>query len=179
MKRKKRPQPDPPWTPFQEVEPIPQDPEKLAAAYGCSVEEVKRVLDGDVREYVAMYQNSLYTVLLYKPKEVEGWPAMWWLSIRRNDRKAIHDWRHFQRIKNELVGPEHEAIELYPAESRLVDTSNQYHLWVLRDPKINFPFGFDERAVIDHNPKAEAMAPARQRPLDPHSESSGPTRNRV
>jgi hypothetical protein len=26
-------------------------------------------------------------------------------------------------IKNELVGPEHEAVELYPAESRLVDSA--------------------------------------------------------
>jgi len=31
-----------------------------------------------------------------------------------------------------IVGEEHEAFEVYPAESRLVDTANQYHLWVSR-----------------------------------------------
>ena len=28
-------------------------------------------------------------------------------------------------IKNLIVGPEHEGFEIYPAESRLVDTANQ------------------------------------------------------
>lgn len=51
------------------------------------------------------------------------------LSIRRIDRQTAHDWRDFQRIKNELAGPEWEAIEIYPPESELVDTANQYHLW--------------------------------------------------
>jgi hypothetical protein len=37
----------------------------------------------------------------------------------------VHDWRDLQRIKNQLVGPECEAVELYPAESRKVDTANQ------------------------------------------------------
>ena len=52
-----------------------------------------------------------------------------WLSIRRLDRKPIHDWRHFQKIKNDIVGEEAEAVEIYPAESRLTDTANQYHLF--------------------------------------------------
>jgi hypothetical protein len=30
-----------------------------------------------------------------------------------------------------LAGPEYEAIELYPAEDRVVDRVNQYHLYVL------------------------------------------------
>src|SRR5262245_12970239 len=39
------------------------------------------------------------------------------LNIRRRDGKPIfRDWRHFQQIKNELVGEECEAMELYPAE---------------------------------------------------------------
>ena len=66
----------------------------------------------------------------------------------RRDRSATHDWRHLQRIKNELCGPEREAIELYPAESRLVDTNNQYHLFVLPEG-FTMPLGYAERDVAD------------------------------
>jgi hypothetical protein len=53
------------------------------------------------------------------------------LSFKRRDRAAVRDWRHFQAIKNEVAGPEREALELFPAESNLVDAANEYHLWVL------------------------------------------------
>jgi len=70
------------------------------------------------------------------------------LNIRRRDGGPImRDWRHFQQIKNELVGEECEAIELYPAESRKVDTTNKYHLYAVTDPTFRFPVGFDERDV--------------------------------
>ena len=69
------------------------------------------------------------------------------LSIKRRDKDTIHDWRDLQRIKNELLGDDIEAAELYPAEERRVDTANQYHLWAL--PKgMAFPFGFWERLVV-------------------------------
>ncbi len=42
-----------------------------------------------------------------------------------------------------------EAVELYPAESRKVDTANQYWLWCFRSDKVRFPIGFQERAVTD------------------------------
>jgi hypothetical protein len=68
------------------------------------------------------------------------------LSIKRRDKLPIHDWRDIQRIKNELVGPEIEGMELYPAESRLVDTANQYHIWCF--PNATFPFGFHEGRLV-------------------------------
>ena len=40
-----------------------------------------------------------------------------------------HDWVIFQQIKNELVGTEQEMVELYPAESRLLNSGHMYHLW--------------------------------------------------
>lgn len=68
-----------------------------------------------------------------------------YLSIKRLDREPINDWRAMQKIKNSIVGPEWEAVEIYPAESRLVDTANQYHLWCWDAP---FPiYLFNERAV--------------------------------
>lgn len=70
------------------------------------------------------------------------------LNIRRRDGGVImRDWRHFQRIKNELVGAECEGFEMYPAESRLVDTSNKYHIFVCTDPAFRFPFGWIVRDV--------------------------------
>lgn len=69
------------------------------------------------------------------------------LSIKRRDRGPIRDWRDMQAIKNALVGPECEGVELYPAESRLVDTANQYHIWALATPGTRFPFGFSSRLV--------------------------------
>jgi hypothetical protein len=81
------------------------------------------------------------------------------LSIKTHDRSARHDFRDLQRIKNELVGPEFEAVELFPAESRLVDGANQYHLWVFERP---FTFGFMDRLIV-----AEGGDGARQRPFDP------------
>lgn len=66
-----------------------------------------------------------------------------WLSIRSNNRKAIRDWRHFQRIKSEIAGAEREAIEIFPPESSLVDGANQYHLWVLPEGETT-PFTWHE-----------------------------------
>lgn len=75
------------------------------------------------------------------------------LNIRRRDgRPILRDWRHFQRIKNELVGEECEAVELYPAEGRKVDMSNKYHLWCCTDPTFRFPLGFTHGLVQNQVP---------------------------
>lgn len=78
---------------------------------------------------------------------------MRWLSIRRQDRKPVHDWRHLWMIKTELAGADAEAVELY----RLVDSANQYHLFCLPRGE-RFPFGFDDEGVV--------VPGAVQRPID-------------
>jgi hypothetical protein len=83
---------------------------------------------------------------------------MVWLSIKNKDKTPIRDWRHLQRIKNELVGKECEGVELFPAESRLVDTSNQYHLWVITEVGLRFPFGYGDRLVCGVEEAAAAGA---------------------
>jgi len=99
------------------------------------------------------YQNNLYSVMVFRNKQADwqvhekSWKGnMTYLSIKRLDKKSIHDWRHMQQIKNELVGKDYEAVEIYPNEKRLVDTANQYHLFVF--PK-NYliPFGWHHRTV--------------------------------
>ena len=88
------------------------------------------------------------------------------LSVKTHDKEPIRDWRDMQRIKNELVGEEHEAVELYPAESRLVDTANQYHMWVLEKPADEggyFPFGWHGRLVdYEASPESDVV----QRPSE-------------
>lgn len=136
------------WTPFESV--VPEFNSNLKP------EQIESYLQGYRDGRVFMYQNSLYTIhLRLLGATLEN--ALW-LSIRRNDRQAVHDWRHFQRIKNELVGPEREAVEIFPKESQLVDTANSYHLWVL-DEVDSLPFGFkDGRTVATPDEAAEVGA---------------------
>ena len=86
-----------------------------------------------------------------------------WISFKRIDRKPVKDWRHVQNIKNDILGPEGEAVELYPAESRLTDTANQYHLWGYNNTDIRFPFGFLSRQVSDDAGNVEGAV---QRPRE-------------
>lgn len=111
------------------------------------------------------YLNNLYQVEVREADvRSDDWPTMVWLSIKRRDKKTIHDWRDIQRIKNELIGSECEGVEIYPAESRMVDTANQYHLWVILEPGIRFPFGFNDGRRVTGSDAAEAMG-AKQRDI--------------
>ncbi|MGH9436417.1 MAG: DUF7694 domain-containing protein [Terriglobia bacterium] len=97
------------------------------------------------------FMNDLYVVIRTEFAQFTH------LSIRRTDRGAAKDWRHFQAIKNQLCGKEREAVELYPAESRLVDTANQFHLWVFAEG-VRLPIGYDQgRHVSD--PATTALIP--------------------
>jgi len=89
-----------------------------------------------------VYENDLYHV------GVSYVPPFAHLAIRRIDGEPCKEWSHFQQIKNEIIGPEHEAMELFPAESRLVDSAEEYHLWVHTSPAFRFPIGFRRRFVL-------------------------------
>ncbi len=75
------------------------------------------------------WKNNHYVVQA-SPRET-AWGEVVCLMIRRNDAAPIRSWVEMQRIKNSLVGPERVAVEVYPAESKLIDAANMYHLWVL------------------------------------------------
>lgn len=122
---------------------------------------------GDHEEMVRVVQNQFYHVIIYEVERTrEDVPPMLHLSVKRRDQEAIHDWRHLQRIKNELVGKECEAVELYPADSRLRDTANQYHLWAFADPNDCFPFGYAQRVVLPHDETLAAVIGSKQRPFE-------------
>jgi hypothetical protein len=152
--------------PFKKA-PLPDyasDPEWYMKTYGIDREQAEKTAAWSKTQEVWLNDQYQVNVRRLEPTETSGFPAMIHLSVKRRDKGSLHDWRHLQQIKNMIVGPEHEAVELYPAESRLVDTANQYHLWVLADPTIRFPFGFhDGRAVTDE--ELAASLGAKQRPL--------------
>jgi hypothetical protein len=74
---------------------------------------------------------------------------VWWLSIKRHDRELIMDWREFQEIKNAICGEQYEGIMLYPREDRVVDTSNQFHLFVFMEEDYVIPCGFTAGSKTD------------------------------
>ena len=117
---------------------------------------------------MVLYANDhVHVHLRLLDDDRDGWLH---LSIRHNNRSPIRDWRMFQRIKNELVGVDREAIELYPSEERLVDEANSYHLWVA-PVGYRFPIGFDEGRMVGNSDQAKAVG-ARQRD---HSMATSPT----
>ncbi len=116
----------------------------------------------DELDYAEIWKNELYTVTV--TRHADGWVTE--LSIRRNDRRAAHDWRHFQRIKSEIAGPQIEAVEMYPAENRLMDTANQYYVFCL-PPGTQFPFGYTGARNLADSDDMDGTDGARQRPLPP------------
>lgn len=156
----------PAWTPFVKGALPPVEEAVIldqAQASGKPVEEIRAMYAAIEREE-RIWINSRYQVNIREVTSDNGKPSsppVLHLSIKRRDKQPIHDWRDLQRIKNELVGPECEAVEIYPAESRLVDTSNQFHLWVFNDPAFRFPLGFNERLVLER-PGGHAV----QRPFE-------------
>lgn len=91
-----------------------------------------------------------------------------WLAITALDSMTpLHDWRDMQTIKNQLCGKAAYAVEIYPAESDLIDANNNFHLWVWLDG-YKPPFGFRGRIVVDPslNPPDEVSELTPQRSFD-------------
>jgi len=125
------------------------DVRSFAARHGLSEEAAASQIERLRAQLI--YINDLYQVNVETVRAPFGEEAgdMVWLSIKRRDRAPVRDWRDLQQIKNMIVGEEHEGFEVYPAESRLVDTANQYHLWVFMDPAVRLPVGYRHREVLD------------------------------
>jgi hypothetical protein len=75
-----------------------------------------------------VFCNSRYSVQVSHVSTDIGLVTHLW--IRRHDQEMSRSWSDMQRIKNELAGSERIAVEVFPAESELVDKANMSHLWV-------------------------------------------------
>jgi hypothetical protein len=105
--------------------------------------------------------NDIYQVTVRrwsKDKVFGSTGGMVQIGINALNGTARHDWREFQMIKNQVAGPECEAFELYPAESRLLDPSNYYTLWCFPGVKRLNIGVVEKRRVLDVD---EALAPQR------------------
>lgn len=126
-----------------------------------------------------LYLSEYYQVAIDKdPPHTYTGMKIWHLSIKRLDKEPIMDWRDLQAIKNQLCGLTVEAIQLYPSEVRLVDTSNQYHLFAfMPNKKGECPIigvGWMVRSVTDNDGSDGAyVSGAKQRPL-PKDEDDQP-----
>jgi hypothetical protein len=97
----------------------------------CRSPEEKQTLCGPA----VFWKNELYAVAVYDEQD-----GITHITVQRLDGTPARDWRHLQQIKNEVIGPEREAVELYPAQSRVVDLTNTTHLWVFPEG-VQVPFG--------------------------------------
>lgn len=131
----------PAWTPFEEMAALPGSRRYRNSRYTVTVRE---------EDYAAA--DAAAGVLRGKH-----------LSVSNRDTSARHDWRDFQRLKNELVAPDWEAVELYPAERRLCDSANQYHLFAFPGGTAFAFLGFQERLISEDPGSTGAV----QRPWEP------------
>lgn len=115
---------------------------------------------GNQQKNPEIWASDVYhvTVRRWPDDPVFGTRGMIQIGISSHDGTARHDWRDFQGIKDQIAGPECEAFELYPAESRLLDPSNYYTLWCFPGLK-RIKVGINEgRRVLEAD---EALAPQR------------------
>ncbi len=136
-RRRASPGRPPAWQPLERRERV--IPPRLAAHAAADPAALAAIQDGS-----ELWANGKYVVIVRRYPD----GAAAHLSVRRADRRAIRDWRDLQQIKNEIAGPDAEAVELYPAEARRVDTANHSHLWCM-PPGVQLPFGYRERYVLD------------------------------
>lgn len=156
------------WQPLERATSFKEAPEALVAEfmqhYSLTRDEALAKTE-EVQATQEYWVNDVYQVSVSRIAN-----NLVQINIRRRDGQAIfRDWRHFQHIKNDILGPECEAIELYPAESRLVDTNNKYHLWGCTDPSFRFPVGWQERDVRSKSNSGGAPG-IRQRPIRGHKD---------
>jgi hypothetical protein len=158
------------WLPLERAVYRQKSPAQLQALFDHTKTTWPQYTDDDIWQSIRagqgelgeLWKNDTYQVhvIRHDGRGPKGCDIIQ-LSIKRLDRGPARDWRDFQRIKDQLVGPECEGVELYPARSRLVDTANQFHLWCVADPRYRWPIGYDERLV-----SGVSGAGAVQRPFD-------------
>lgn len=94
----------------------------------------------------SLYRNDLFLVVCVPFQCDWGWCIHMAMSLVPNATPLSGlTWAAKQRVKDELIGPERVAVEVFPARSELVDQADTYHLWVLPEG-FKLPFGVEETA---------------------------------
>lgn len=122
------------WTEFQQVYPVKEDGSKM-----------------DLNPGETYWRNSFYLVFRKELEPEVGLQGSVLLRIRHNQDKAIREWKHLQRIKNELAGSEREATEIFPPQSMVTSMDNEHHLFVT-------PVGVSSIYVYEEKVRAEGLS---------------------
>ncbi|MBU0491772.1 MAG: hypothetical protein KKA73_03360 [Chloroflexi bacterium] len=69
-----------------------------------------------------------------------SWGTIRHLKVWRHDGRDGIPWDDLQAIKDEMLGEETLAIEVFPPADLLVNEVNTRHLWEVPDPGL-IPFG--------------------------------------
>ena len=113
-----------PWQPLAIKRLTPEDRSRFERI-GCFV-------DGWVNNVVAVQTYNRDT----------AWGRVLHLAVRRHDETEIVGWDLLQRVKNEVVGEDRVALEVYPRATELLDLAPMRHLFVL-------PEGFEMPLTIN------------------------------
>lgn len=163
---------DPDWTPFARADVdirqfFTSEAEErfrvLGVKSGKTMEEMRAIYLTSMED--EHYINSRYLVAIRRTPASDGEGGvieMVHLSVKRHDQQPLRrHWADMQRIKNELLGTNCEAVELYPKEGRLVDTANQYHLWGVNSGTFQWPIGWNEGQVTMDEDEAPGVGQSR------------------
>jgi hypothetical protein len=77
----------------------------------------------------SVFQNNKYIVQVFKNR-LRNEKYYTKVMVRRSDAEPVYSWQDLFRIKNEIFGPEIEAIQFMPKVSELVDDANLYWFWI-------------------------------------------------
>lgn len=103
------------------------------------IENPRRFGPGWLGEVDHVRRNRVFAVL------VRDTPSAIHLAVSSlsGDRPS---WHEMQRIKDEICGPQHTGLEVYPPRDEIVDDADMFHLWVVFG---GVPFSLAER--VDHD----------------------------
>lgn len=158
----------PPWTPFvqERYDPSAEELGRVMNYFGLpSLDAAKERALEIVAELGERFINSRYRVVRRYVPATADCSAMVRLSINRRDGEPAgpERYRDFMRIKDELIGADHEAAELYPRRAREVDLANTYHLWGWASADHRFPFGMSAGRQVFYGPDNDGV---KQQPLE-------------
>lgn len=77
------------------------------------------------------YRNNRFTVMIYDNGQDTSKGKATLCMVQRHDNEVFpNHWAVMQNIKNKIFGEDVVAVEYYPREKHVIDTSNIYWLWI-------------------------------------------------
>ena len=127
--KKKKPTPKKAWHPLERNPQwwVDQQAERVFADIQKRYPDIpKEAIEEQISDET--WGSDTYTVNVhYQGGDRDGFVE---LAIHNHNRTTHVPWRHMQQIKNEILGEEREGVQIFPAESRLIDTANEYWIYV-------------------------------------------------